>query len=65
MAGLEAVAGSSASGQAFLTPVGTVVVGLAAAETYAKAYQARVTSDQKVGPRAGVVEGIAWGSIGD
>lgn len=32
-----------------LTPAGTVVVGSKAAEAFAKAHQARVTSDQKVG----------------
>lgn len=42
--------GDSERRQAFLTPVGTVVVGLAAAEAYAKAYQGRVTADQKVTP---------------
>lgn len=42
--------GSSERKQAFLTPVGTVVIGLAAAEAYAKAYQGRVTADQKVKP---------------
>lgn len=42
--------GSSERRQAFLTPVGTVVIGLAAAEGYAKAYQGRVTADQKVRP---------------
>lgn len=36
------------SRQVFLTPVGTVVVGIVAAEAYAKAYKSRVTADQKV-----------------
>lgn len=34
--------------QLFLTPVGTVVVGITAAETFARAYVARITADQKV-----------------
>lgn len=43
-----AASAASSTRQIFLTPVGTVIVGFATAQAYAKSYQARVAADQRV-----------------